>query len=296
MNWDDLRVFLAVARGGSLSSAGQRLRMDAATVGRRIGRLEARLGEVLFLKSPQGYALTVAGDRLLPRAEAAEGALVGAAEEVRGEAAGLSGTVRIGAPDGCASFILPQVVGSIRALHPALEVQIIALPRVFNLSKREADMAIQVSEPRTSRLTGERIADYRLHLAASEDYLASAPPLETGADLAAHAIVGYVPDMIFDSELDYLSEAGLRAPDLASNSVAVQGQCLRAGAGVGIVHDFMLPFLPGVRRVLADGVALTRTFWLVRHRDDRRREQLNRFSALVVERMRSEISRLEAKT
>ena len=295
MNWDDLRVFLAVVRGGSLSAAGQALRIDPATVGRRIARLERTLGEVLFLKSQQGYAVTAAGERLSVRAEEAERALSGAEDALRGSAEALDGTVRIGAPDGCANFLLPQVAAGIRAAHPKLEIQIIALPRVFNLSKREADLAIAVSAPDAARLYGERVSDYRLHLAASEHYLAAAPPLTGLADLEAHTIVGYVPDMIFDRELDYLSEAGGVTAQLASNSVSVQGQLLRSGGGLGIVHDFMLPFLPGVRRVLQSELTLTRTFWLVRHQDDRRRVGLARIAELLVEGLRREIARLEAQ-
>lgn len=295
MNWDDLRVFLAVARGGSLSAAGQGLRIDPATVGRRIARLEQSLGEALFLKSPQGYALTRAGEQLVARAEEAERALSGAEDALRGSADILDGTIRIGAPDGCANFLLPQVAAAIRAAHPKLEIQIIALPRVFNLSKREADLAIAVSPPDAARLYGERVSDYRLHLAAAAVYLAGAEPLTRLADLGTHTIVGYVPDMIFDRELDYLSEAGGVTAELASNSVSVQGHLLRAGGGVGIVHDFMLPFLPGVRRVLEGELSLKRTFWLVRHQDDRRRVGLARVAELVVAGLRAEIARLEAQ-
>ncbi|RVT83914.1 LysR family transcriptional regulator [Rhodobacteraceae bacterium CCMM004] len=294
MNWDDLRMFLAVARSESLSAAGRRLQRDPATVGRRVARLEAALGAALFLKSPQGYALTDAGARLMVRASEAEAALAGAAEDLAGEDS-LSGTVRIGAPDGCANFVLPQVTAQLRAAHPGLEIQIVALPRVFDLCKREADLAVAVSRPETGRLVSRRIADYRLHLAAADTYLAAAPPLAVPEDLARHPIVGYVPEMIFDRELDYLAEAGLGRVDLASNSVSVQGQWLRAGAGVGIVHDFMLPFLPGVRAVLADRVTLLRTFWLVRHADDRRTGRLGRLADLLVEGMRAEIRRLCAE-
>ncbi|TMV35599.1 LysR family transcriptional regulator, partial [Thioclava sp. BHET1] len=129
-DWDDLRVFLAVARGESLSRAGRALKLDPATVGRRIARFEEAMGARLFVKSPQGYQLTDEGARLLAHAVRAEQAMTGAMEELRGEAGQLSGQIRIGAPDGCATFVLPQVVASICADHPGLEVQIVALPRV----------------------------------------------------------------------------------------------------------------------------------------------------------------------
>ena len=155
MDWDDLRVFLAVARSESLSGAGKRLALDPATVGRRIARLEERAGMLLFARSPQGYALTEEGARLIPHAEAAEAAAAGAAEALSQAegAGGLAGQIRLGAPDGCANYLLPPVVAAICRANPGLEVQIVALPRVFNLSRREADMAIGVSRPQAGRLT-----------------------------------------------------------------------------------------------------------------------------------------------
>ena len=155
MNWDDLRVFLAVARAEGLSGAAPRLRLDPATAGRRIARLERSLGAVLFARSPQGYTLTEAGQRLVPRAEAAEAALAGGLGDGGQDGAGrLSGTIRIGAPDGCANYLLPQVCAAIGAAHPALDIQILALPRVVNLSRREADLAITVSPPCHSEAAG----------------------------------------------------------------------------------------------------------------------------------------------
>jgi DNA-binding transcriptional LysR family regulator len=294
IDWDDLRVFLAVARAESLSGAGRALRLDPATVGRRIARLEERLGAALFVKSPQGYGLTGQGQGLLVHAERAEQAVTAAREEVRGEAEGLSGQVRIGAPDGCATYVLPQVCAAIAAANPGLEIQIVALPRVFNLSKREADMAIAVSRPATGRLLLQKITDYRLHLAAHADYLAAAPPLRTLADLKHHRIVGYIPDMIFDRELDYMAETGAEGVDLASNSVPVQFNLLRHRAGVGIVHDFALPSDPAVRRVLPGLFSLMRSFHLIRHADDRRVERLNRFAEALAEGVRREVQRLES--
>lgn len=299
--WDDLRIFLAVARAQTLSGAGKVVRLDAATVGRRVARLEQDLKAVLFLKSPQGYALTEVGERLVTHAEAAEAAMRVATDDVAtqrdqgraGQAADLSGQIRIGAPDGCANFLLPQVCAALTEQHPDLDIQIVALPRVFNLSRREADMAIGVSAPTAGQLTVQRITDYQLHFAASKDYLAAGPPLTTLSDLSGHRIVGYIPDMIFDRELDYLAEVGVGRVPLASNSVAVQLNLLRQGGGVGIVHDFALPAAPGVRRILSDEFAITRSFFLIRHASDQGQGRLGRFAARLVQGMRAEVVRLE---
>ncbi len=293
MDWDDLRVFLAVVRGESLSAAGRVLRMDPATVGRRIARLELEIGAPLFDKSPQGYRLTQTGGGLVAPAETAEQAAHLASEVARGGVEGLSGQIRLGAPDGCANFLLPQVCAAIAAANPALDVQIVALPRVVNLSRREADMAVAVSAPTAGRLVVQKITDYQLHLAASAGYLARNAPITRREDLRGQPMVGYIPDMIFDKELDYLADLGLDRVRLASNSVAVQLQWLRSGAGLGVVHDFALSAAPELRRILVNDVHLTRAFYLVRHADDRRLARINGFAEALVAGMRAELVRLE---
>ncbi|UWR32107.1 LysR family transcriptional regulator [Sulfitobacter sp. W027] len=293
-NWDDLRLFLAVAREQSLSAAGKLLRLDPATLGRRMARLEKSLQTVLFVKSPQGYALTEAGSDLMQRAAKVEQAMRAASAGVPVQSDRLSGQIRVGAPDGAANYLLPQVCAGIAAQNPDLDVQIIALPRVFNLSRREADMAIGVSAPTAGRLVVQKVTDYKLHLAAADSYLARHSPVRSTADLAGHRIVGYIPDMIFDRELDYLADLGVNRVALASNSVSVQVRMIQQGGGIGVAHDFSLPATPGVRRILPDQVSLTRAFYLIRHVDDRRNARLSGFAEALAVGLRAETMRLEA--
>ena len=293
--WDDLRVFLAVAREESLSAAGRRLKVDPATVGRRVARLETDMGAPLFVKSPSGYAMTDAGQRLLVHAVRIEQSLQEATEEMSGSGGGMSGQIRIGAPDGAANYLLPQVCAQIAKENPDLEIQIVALPRVVNLSKREADLVVAVSPPTAGKLTVQKITDYKLHLAAARWYLRNAPPVDTLDDLKRHMIVGYIPDMIFDKELDYLNEAGVERVRLASNSASVQFNWVRGGHGIGIVHDFAIPSARGLVKVLPEDVSLTRSFYLIRHADDRRLERMNRFAEALCEGLRSEVAKLEAE-
>ncbi len=291
-NWDDIRVFLGVARAESLSAAAPVLKMDPATLGRRIARLEASVGAALFIKSPQGYALTDLGARMMEEAGQAEVALTRATDLGQSPASGIAGQIRIGAPDGCANFLLPQVCAAIQKANPELEVQILALPRVVNLSRREADMAVTVSPPEAGRLTVQKITDYRLHLAQHQALQTPA----SLADLKGRAVVGYIPDMIFDSALDYLGPLAADGVQMASNSVSVQLQMLRAGGGIGIAHDFALPFSPDVRRVLVDELSLVRSFYLVRHTADRRSDRLQRFATALSDGLRAEVARLESLT
>ena len=293
VQWDDMKTFLAVARGESLSAAGRILMVDPATVGRRVARLETVYEAPLFAKSPVGYALTDAGQRLMIHAMQAERAMQAAQDEMTDQEGSISGQIRIGAPDGTANFLLPQVCSQISVDNPDLEIQIVALPRVFSLSRREADMVVAVSPPTAGRLTVQKITDYKLHLAASRSYVRNHPRIKTLEDLKDHQIVGYIQDMIFDKELDYLSEAGVTKVNLASNSVSVQINWIRQGGGVGVIHDFAMPCFRGLRKILPDQFSLTRSFYLVRHADDRRLHRLNRFASALTNGIRLEVARLE---
>lgn len=293
-NWDDMRVFLAVAREESLSSAGRILKIDPATVGRRIARLEATLDATLFTKSQQGYLLTAAGERLLDHGLQAEEAMRAAAGAVVGSTKSLSGQIRIGAPDGSANYLLPQVCAKISDANPDLDIQILALPRVINLSRREADMAVTVSAPTAGKLLVKRVSDYKLHMVATQDYLNCHAPIHSVTDLKGHRLIGYIPDMIFDRELDYLNDIGIDRVALASNSVSVQLRQVTLGTGVCVAHDFTLPFHRNLRKILTDQVSLTRSFYLVRHQGDQRNERLNRFADALTQGIRDEVARLEA--
>ncbi|GAA6192328.1 LysR family transcriptional regulator [Phaeobacter gallaeciensis] len=292
-HWDDMKVFLAVAREESLSGAGRILKLDPATVGRRIARLESALSAPLFVKSPQGYALTSAGERLLTHGEQAEDAMRAAAEDISGSADTLSGQIRIGAPDGCANYLLPQVCSQICDENPDLDIQILALPRMINLSRREADMAVTVSAPTAGQLLVQKITDYKLHLVGTRRYLRRHDEILKVEDLKSHRMIGYIPDMIFDQELDYLKDIGVPRVSLSSNSVSVQLRHATNGAGICMAHDFTLPYNPRLRKILTDVVSLTRSFYLVRHQGDQKSDRLNRFAHALNEGLRDEVARLE---
>lgn len=267
-DWDDLRFFLAVARSGRLTAAARRLGADHATVSRRITSLEESLKAKLFERRPQGYALTGHGEQLLAKAESMETEALAIQSEIGGADMALSGTVRIGAPDGFgSSFLAPRFAGFTKA-YPGLELQLIAMPRLLSLSKREADVAITLAPPKEGKVVARKLCDYRLGLYASQDYLDAMPPIAAAEDLFAHRIVGYIDDLIFTPELDYLDEVakGLRA-QIQSSSVLAQMNAVAAGAGIGVIHHFMAVDEPRLVPVLPESVSITRSFWLLVHAD-----------------------------
>ncbi len=267
-DWDDLRFFLAVARSGRLTSAARRLGADHATVSRRISSLEASLKAKLFERRPQGYALTLHGERLLARAESMETDALSIQSEIGGADMALSGVVRVGAPEGVGSAFLAPRLGRFMAASPGLELQLVAVPRLVSLSKREADIAITLAPPKEGKIVARKLIDYRLGLFAAPSYLASAPRLDTPDDLHAHAVIGYIDDLIFTPELDYLDEVsrGLRAR-LQSSSLNAQHAMTAAGAGICVLPLFMAGQDERLVRLFPDQVTVERSFWLVVHAD-----------------------------
>ncbi len=267
-DWDDLRFFLAVARAGRLTVAARRLGADHATVSRRITALETALKAKLFERRPQGYALTEQGERLLSKAEAMETEALAASSEIGGADLALSGAVRIGAPDGFGTTFLAPRLAKLAQAYPELEIQLIAMPRLLSLSKREADIAITLNPPKEGKIVARKLVDYRLGLFAAPSYLETAPPVTKPEDLFEHRIIGYIDDLIFSPELDYLDEVvkGLRAHVQSSNVVAQMNACV-AGAGIGVLHHFMAADDPRLVPVLPETVSITRSFWLIVHAD-----------------------------
>jgi DNA-binding transcriptional LysR family regulator len=267
-DWDDLRFFLAVARAGRLTIAARRLGADHATVSRRISSLEKALKAQLFERRPQGYALTGHGERLLAKAETMETQALAVSSEIGGADLALSGTVRIGAPDGFGTFFLAPRTAVFAAQYPDLEIQLVAMPRLLSLSKREADVAISLGPPKEGRIVARKLTDYRLGLYASPIYLERHPAITTPEDLHAHEMIGYIDDLIFAPELDYLDEVskGLR-PRLQSSNLIAQVEAALAGAGICVLPHFMAVREPRLVPVLSETVGIIRSFWLIVHAD-----------------------------
>lgn len=266
-NWNDLRYFLDVARTGKLIASAKRLRADHTTVSRRIAALEEALNVTLFDRRPDGFSLTPEGERLRTVAEEMERAAIAAQGLVGDADRSMSGTVRIGAPDGFGSQFLAAHIGRLCDRFPDLEVQLVATPRVFSLSRREADIAISLSRPTEGRLVVRKLTDYHLRLYASADYLTARAPIETRADLAGHRFIGYIDDLIYTPELDYLAAVGSIAPHLKSSNLIAQLTATLAGAGLCILPRFIADRAVHLVPVLGHDVRITRSFWLIIHED-----------------------------
>lgn len=283
MNWDDMRVFLALARSETLARAAAIIGQDATTVARRIQRLEVALATTLFEHGATGQSLTESGHRLLAHAEAME---VGAraVQQQAEQGAGLGGTIRISVSEGFGmGFMAPRLAAFAEA-HPGVALDLIASTGFLNPSRREADIAIMLARPKGGPLIAAKLTDYRLGVYASEATLAQTGPVESVEALTRRRLVGYVPDLIYAPELRYLAEVDERLePAIRSSSITAQARLIASGAGCGILPCFLGDATPGLVRLLAREVAIERSFWLVVHRDMRRVARIEAFIAWLRE-------------
>lgn len=268
LDWNDLKFFLELSRQGKLVKAASRLHVDHTTVSRRISMLEAQLEVRLFDRSPRGYQLTDAGLRLLPFAESMESSSNLIHQEISGKDAQLGGSVRLSTPEALGSQVVARHIHEFRQLHPDIEIELVAETKWPSLSKREADIAISFSRPKTGRLVAWKLCDYRLRVYGSGDYLAQHEPITTTADLERHSFVSYIDDLIEMSELRYL-ESIVRNANVVfcSSNIIAQFNAILQGVGLGVVHCFMAEREAGLQAVLADEIAINRSYWLVVHED-----------------------------
>ena len=293
MNWDDLRFFLAAARTGKLTDAGRQLGVDHATVSRRLRGLETSLSTTLFERKPTGHTLTEAGHELLAWSERVETNIESVREKISGGHRELTGPVRVAVPEGAGAFLVTGAAQSLCEDHPKLEVQLLANAQNYSLAKREADFKVAVSRPKNGRLKVQKISDYKLHLYGHKSYLAKFDTVRCKDDIKAMRGIAYVPNLIPDPELDYVSEIDPEfSPHLTSTSVHVQAAAIRQGAGVGMMHDFMAANDANLVRVLPDEISLTRTFWGIVHEDYADLERIRTVSSKIVEAMRKALKEI----
>jgi len=261
-DWNDLRFFLEVARIGTLSGAARALGTDHATVSRRINALERALGQTLFHRSLAGYALTPGGENLLVHAEQMEALALRSAEGSGQPGAALAGVVRLVTSDGFGNFVLARHLQRFTALYPRLSVQLVPIQQIQAQSQREGDVAVTLT-PGGPRFSSQRLADYGLGLYASPAYLADHPPLVTSEDLRPHRLVGYIEDLLFSRELDYLDDVlpGLRA-QVQCSSLLAQAEATLAGAGICVLPHYLARRFAGLVAVLPEAVRLRRSYWL----------------------------------
>jgi len=265
--WDDARFFLAVHRTGSLTLAARALGVNQSTVSRRLAALEEALGTRLFVRSQEGYFASPTGERLIARAERMEEEATAIAREASGQAQSLSGTVRITAPDAFGPFYLVTLLAELRKKEPQIEIELVPENRLFNLTKREADMAVRVGRPSESMVVARHVADMGMSLYASKAYV-KARGRPRGDDLSGHDLIG------FDDSIQGTTDARWFLPRTKGARVAFRTTSTYAqmraaidGMGIAFLPCYLADGVKGLVRLRSPRTTISLEIWILLHPD-----------------------------
>lgn len=260
-NWDDTRIFLAVARSGTLSGAAETMDMGIATLSRRLDRLEKSLSVPLFSRHQSGYRLTDDGEALLARAEALEhaGLAFGETARLQGNVAGL---VRLATSDNLAAhFILPSLNGLMEK-YPDLRVEVLSGVQSVNLHRRDADLAIRMVKPESGNLTLKRLGKVGFGLYSADTGQAGSTDVAFN-----HAqYIGWPESHQHLPAARWITRTLRGRPcRVEANTLLAQLSAVSAGLGLGVLPHFMAR-KNGLQCVNAD-IGVDQTLWLVMHSD-----------------------------
>jgi len=261
--WDDLKMFLEVARHGSVHAAAKRLRLDHSTVCRRIGRLESLLAVKLFDRSRKGIAVRSEAQGLLKHIEQMD-RHAGHLEDafVRGKST-TTQVVRIATMEGIASGYLARRLPALAQFGPNVKIELVSIPQAVDLSRKEADVFLSFFNPDARGLKSKLFGTFSLFLYCSKDYLRRHGAPRTREDLDAHVFVGYIDDLLTINAVRWLDEV-VTAPDVSFHSNSVFAQCNAAvsGLGIALLPTFVGEGVAGLQRILLENVSVQREVWV----------------------------------
>jgi DNA-binding transcriptional LysR family regulator len=296
MNWDDIKIFLEVARAERLSTAAKRLSMDASTVSRRLHKLEESIGTKLFDRTQDGHVLTADGEMLLTSACKMEQDAQHALSNIHSNNEDNCGLVRIGVTEALGNFFVSPNLLSLQQRHPNIDVHLLLFSRYVKISRNEADIAIAVERPKSTSMIVSKLCDYKLQLYVHQDYLdksldksqdrnvqqnfALHPHGITLDNLAEQKWVTYVDNLLFTDQLSYIKELeqyldGDLKANFSSTSIISQYFAIKSGLGIGILPCFLAEQDKSLIKLHSEEISISRSFWLVTHPESKRLSHVN---------------------
>jgi DNA-binding transcriptional LysR family regulator len=256
--WDDLRIFLEVARHGSVHAAARQLRLDHSTVCRRIGRLETVLAVKLLDRSRKGVFVRPEAQGLLQHLEGMDQHATSLAEAIDESA---STVVRIATMEGIASGYIACCIPSVAQFDPHMRIELVSNPQVVDLNRKEADVFLSFFNPAKRGLRSILIGGFSLFLYGSKEYLRRNGKPRSRSELGRHVFVGYIDDLLAIDAVRWLDEVIL-SPRMSFRSNSVFAQCNAAAQGMGIVllPTFVACGVRGLERVLPE-ISIRREVW-----------------------------------
>jgi DNA-binding transcriptional LysR family regulator len=280
MNWEDIRLFLTLARSGSARATAAEEGISHSTVTRRIDLLESDLGVKLFDRDVRGYRLTAAGETMLSSTVRAEDALLAAERKLKGRDALLAGEIRLTMSDVIAThLVMPELVDFTRSFRE-IDLTVLVSHDLFNLNRREADVALrfmQIGSNPPEDLIGRQLATIYSCCYASESYLADNDPWSTNSTARW---IGWddmerFPTWVKDSPFPDIPVYG------KLNDVKLQSEAARCGMGLTILPCFLGDKIEGLQRIPQCPPHHSFDFWMLSHPDLRDAARLRTFRAFI---------------
>src|SRR5690348_593864 len=261
--WDDLKVFLEVARQGSVHAAARRLKLDHSTVCRRIGRLESLLAVKLFDRGRRGISVRTEAHGLLKHIEQMDRHAGSLEDAIARGGADASQAVRVATMEGIASGYLARCLPALEQFGKNLKLELVSIPQAVDLSRKEADIFLSFFNPDARGLKSALFGKFALYLYCSKEYLRRHGTPRNREDLDRHVFVGYIDDLLAINAVRWLDEV-VTAPTMSFHSNSVFAQCNAAvsGLGIALLPTFVGEGVPGLQRILADKVSVQRDVWV----------------------------------
>jgi len=291
--WDDVRFFLGMARIGSLSGAARTLGVGHVTVGRRIALLEKRLGVTLLNRTPDGFAITSAGQAILRQCEAMESAALALERVAAGRDSLVTGSVRVTTTEALAYQVIAPAIAALRQAHPKLQIDLIVGVRSLDIARRDADLAVRLARPVSPELVCRKLGQVGFSLYASRRYLAKMGVPTRGQGLAGYDLIRFTGAPAATSPF-FMGESleGARVAVRCDNPL-IQLKAAASEVGIAEIACFLGDTSPDVMRIWPDEPPAIRTAWLIVHQDLRRSARIRVVSAAIGDAFRHQSKILE---
>jgi len=258
-----MRLFLAVARTGSISGAARRLDVQHSTISRRLRKLEEKLGARLIERTKQGYELTPAGENVQQTADKMEIEMLRMDSAVLGKDADLAGPLTVSAINNMASTVLMPVFAQFSRSYPQVDLRVVVSNIDSNLSKREADVAIRLTNTPTDTLIGKRLVTVASTIYGSREYLQQLRETATEPKWIGVTCCGFHKSWTRQA-------CGDQSPNFISDDTLLTRSAIEQGLGISYLPCFMGDMTPGLERYREPDPAHNLGLWILLHPDLKR--------------------------
>lgn len=279
MDWNDLKYVKTIAQAGSVAEAARGLSVHQSTVFRRLNTLEDELGVRLFERLPTGYVMTAAGEDFCRAAERIEEDIANLNRRISGQDLRPSGTIRVTTSDALFIKLLSPCFADFRAAYPEIELEVLISTEVFNLTKRDADIAIRTTKNPPETLVGRKVATVSSAVYGSKQYLKTHPNLK---NLGRHDWIGFDDGIIDAATAQWAKQmVPQERCRYRLNTCAALLAAVKANLGLAVLPTYVGDTEPELVQVLPEITSLEKDLWILTHEDLRHVTRIKTFIDFV---------------